>query len=81
MISAGESTAKQKKGGNVVVTAGKGSSSNSGDGGDGGHVQIHGGIALGGNKDLNHGGNIELTGGFARTGTGGELSRLINEHR
>ena len=47
ILTAGETTRKEQKGGSVVVTAGMGSSDHFANGGDGGHVHVHGGIAKG----------------------------------
>ena len=71
MIS-GETTAVGETGGWVQITGGKGSNTDAGNGGDGGAVFIDGGAAKGANN-LDLGGNIELTGGKADAGTGGNI--------
>lgn len=72
LISAGETTAAGFTGGNVVITAGEGSSTYTYDGGDGGVVQIFGGAGQGG-MDEDDGGNVEVSGGYARVARGGSF--------
>ena len=73
IATAGETTDKASVGGNIVLTAGKASSEHFADGGDGGHMHPHGGIAMGKNPETDNGGNITLTGGYALTGRGGSF--------
>ena len=59
-------------GGYAVISGGEGSSTAFTNGGSGGKVQVFGGAAQGGNE-YNDGGNIEMAGGFSRSGFGGSL--------
>jgi hypothetical protein len=71
-ISAGETDDIKSTGGRVKYIAGLGSSTNSGDGGDGGPIYVQGGEARG-KHFFDNGGNIELTGGLAAGGYGGSF--------
>ena len=72
LINAGETTSSKQTGGAIRMIAGTGSSPHFADGGDGGHFQIHGGVANGG-KTSNDGGNVEQSGGYANSGYGGSI--------
>lgn len=71
-VIAGETTAAAAIGGTIALTAGLGSSTNSGDGGNGGSVLIAGGEGRGAASE-DFGGNVETTGWKAEGGTGGSI--------
>jgi hypothetical protein len=69
---AGETTAAGQSGGAFVIAAGEGSSEDFVNGGSGGALQMFGGAAQGSNP-YNNGGDIEVTGGYSRSGYGGDM--------
>ena len=56
------------------MIAGKGSSTDLSDGGNGGFVEIKAGDGLGANENIDSGGSLLLSGGAATFGSGGHIS-------
>ena len=74
-FTAGETTAKEKVGGQINITAGLGSNENGNNGGDGGKIFVTGGEGRGTNS-FDVGGDITLTGGKATGGSGGSYYNI-----
>eukprot|EP00951_Prasinocladus_malaysianus_P044415 scaffold572481_cov52-Prasinocladus_malaysianus.AAC.1 len=72
-MSAGAVSAAGSTGGNVILTAGLGSSEDTEDGGNGGDVIIRGGTALGLNSMTDVGGDVTMTAGDASASHGGSI--------
>jgi len=63
----------------VALTGGMGTANSSADGGDGGPVVITGGEALGLQNRSDHGGEVKISGGRAKTGFGGGIEIMSGE--
>ena len=60
--------------GDVVLKAGTGPAPHSTDGGDGGTIKLIAGGSMGSNPDIDRGGALDLTGGHATSGVGGDVN-------
>jgi len=77
-LVAGQTSAQGRKGGNVEIVGGEGSSSHTTDGGDGGNVILMGGEAKGESAHDN-GGSITVRGGTSFAGLGGSLELISGQ--